>query len=189
MRASLAVAQFGTAATVLAVDLLTKALAVSLIPSDRMISVLGGHVTIGVERNAGAALSIGQDHTWLFTGILVAVIGVLFWWGRRSDSPLAGMGVGLVLGGALGNLGDRVFRAPGPFRGHVVDFLAIGQWPVFNVADVGIACGVAILAWRSAYGSPRAAPTPPMSDEPPISWSWVYRDAAATAAGRGSAGR
>ncbi|HYO05072.1 MAG TPA: signal peptidase II [Mycobacterium sp.] len=98
MRVVPLVAQFATAATVFAVDLLTKALAVSLIPADRTISVLGDNVTLAVERNAGAALSIGEDYTWVFTGIVVAVIGVLSWCGRRSDSRFMAVGIGLVLG-------------------------------------------------------------------------------------------
>ncbi len=126
MRAGPLVAQLAAAAMVLAVDLLTKTLAVSLIPADHAITVLGDNVRLVVERNAGAALSIGQDRTWVFTGIVVAVMGVLSWCSRGSDSRFVAAGIGLVLGGALGNLGDRLFRAPAPLQGHVVQ-LASGR--------------------------------------------------------------
>lgn len=175
MRTGAPVAQLTPAVMVLALDVLTKALAVGLIPADRAVTVIADGVTLVVERNAGAALSIGQGHAWVFTVMLFAVIGALLWCGRRFDAGPVAVGAGLLLGGALGNLCDRVFRAPGPLTGHVVDFLAIGDWPVFNIADVGITCGVAILAWQSVFPARRAAPRGPLSDAPQTTWSWVAR--------------
>jgi lipoprotein signal peptidase len=126
---------------VLMLDVLTKTLAVGLIRADRATTAIGGGVTLVVERNAGAALSIGQDYTWVFTAMLLAVIGALLWYGRRID--------------------------PGP--------VAVGDWLVFNFADVGIACGVATLAWQSLFPARRPAPRQPLSDPPPMTWSWATR--------------
>ena len=70
------------------------------------------------------------------------------WRSRHVVSTTAAIALGLVLGGAAGNLSDRVFRAPGPLRGAVVDFVAIGWGPIFNAADVCVVIGVAILTWR-----------------------------------------
>ncbi|MGB6277721.1 MAG: signal peptidase II, partial [Rhodococcus sp. (in: high G+C Gram-positive bacteria)] len=72
--------------------------------------------------------------------------------GRTLRSPWWALGLGLVLGGALGNLIDRFFRAPGPFQGHVVDFVSVGWWPVFNVADSSIVCGAILLVVLSLFG-------------------------------------
>ena len=72
--------------------------------------------------------------------------------GRRLVSPWWALGLGMILGGALGNLVDRFFRSPGPLRGHVVDFLSIGWWPVFNVADSAVVCGAMLLVGLSMFG-------------------------------------
>jgi signal peptidase II len=72
--------------------------------------------------------------------------------GRRLVSPWWAIGLGMILGGATGNLVDRFFRSPGPLRGHVVDFLSIGWWPVFNVADPSVVCGAILLVTLSALG-------------------------------------
>jgi signal peptidase II len=163
---------FVTAATMLTADVATKSLAVSLVPPGRAVTVADGVLTWGVERNAGAALSIGQGHTWVFTMIAAASVLVLFWCAWRTKSRVSAVGAGLLLGGALGNLADRVFRAPGPLLGHVVDFVSFGAWPVFNAADVGIACGVVILAWRSAV--PRRVQPPALDTSPTkTDWSWA----------------
>jgi signal peptidase II len=73
-------------------------------------------------------------------------------------STAAAIAVGLVLGGAAGNLADRVFRSPGPLRGAVVDFVAIGWGPIFNAADVCVVIGVVILTWRLLAEKPSPAP-------------------------------
>jgi signal peptidase II len=76
------------------------------------------------------------------------IIAVLAWRSRHVVSTAAAIAMGLVLGGAAGNLADRVFRSPGPLRGAVVEFLAIGWGPIFNAADVCVVVGVGILTWR-----------------------------------------
>ncbi len=72
--------------------------------------------------------------------------------GRTLSSPWWALGLGLVLGGALGNLIDRLFRSPGPLQGHVVDFVSVGWWPVFNVADSSIVCGAILLVALTVFG-------------------------------------
>jgi signal peptidase II len=72
--------------------------------------------------------------------------------GRRLVSTWWAIGLGMILGGAMGNLVDRFFRAPGPLRGHVVDFLSIGWWPVFNVADPSVVGGAILLVVLSVFG-------------------------------------
>lgn len=169
-----------TAATVFVLDIATKALAVGFIPAEQAVLLLGDRITLVVERNAGAALSIGDRYTLVCTVAVAAVVAVVFWRACRTDSKTTGIGAGLLVGGGLGNLGDRVFRAPGPLQGHVVDFLAVGGSPVFNAADVGIVCGALILGWQSAARRPAA-----IASGPSTGWSWEYRPVG-TAYGRGS---
>jgi signal peptidase II len=86
--------------------------------------------------------------TLIATGVVVGI----FWMGRRLVSPWWAVGLGMILGGAMGNLVDRFFRAPGPLRGHVVDFLSVGWWPVFNVADPSVVGGAILLVVLSIFG-------------------------------------
>jgi signal peptidase II len=80
--------------------------------------------------------------------VVGAIIAVLAWRSRHVMSVTTAIAMGLVLGGAAGNLADRLFRAPGPLRGAVVDFLAVGWGPIFNAADVCVVVGVGIMTWR-----------------------------------------
>ena len=82
------------------------------------------------------------------TGVVIGII----WMGRRLVSPWWAIGLGMILGGAMGNLVDRFFRSPGPLQGHVVDFLSIGWWPVFNVADPSVVGGAILLVALSLFG-------------------------------------
>ena len=88
----------------------------------------------------------------MLTLIASGVVVGIFWMGRRLVSPWWAVGLGMILGGAMGNLVDRFFRSPGPLRGHVVDFLSIGWWPVFNVADPSVVGGAILLVTLSALG-------------------------------------
>src|SRR4051794_41853851 len=78
---------------------------------------------------------MATGYTWVLTLIATGVVIGIIWMGRRLVSPWWAIGLGMILGGAMGNLVDRFFRSPGPLQGHVVDFLSIGWWPGFNVAD------------------------------------------------------
>lgn len=140
------------AAAVLALDIVTKVLAVHLLTPGEPVSILGDTVTWTLVRNSGAAFSMATGYTWVLTLIAIAVVIGIVWMGRRLVSPWWAVGLGMILGGALGNLVDRFFRSPGPLRGHVVDFLSIGWWPVFNVADPAVVGGAILLVALSVFG-------------------------------------
>ena len=137
---------------ILLFDLVTKVLAVHFVRPGSPIEIIGDVVTLRLVRNPGAAFSMATGMTWLLTVVAVAVVIGVIKIGRTLRSPWWALGLGLVLGGALGNLIDRFFRAPGPFQGHVVDFVSVGWWPVFNVADSSIVCGAILLVALSLFG-------------------------------------
>jgi lipoprotein signal peptidase len=141
----------GVAAFVLAADVISKAIVVSQMADHAPIRLLGGLLTITLTRNGGAAFSIGTSMTIVFTAIAVGVIVYILRAARNLRSIGWAITLGLLLGGATGNLLDRIFRAPGPFQGHVVDWIQLPDWPVFNLADASIVCAgvlVVLLALR-----------------------------------------
>ena len=140
------------AAVILVVDIVTKVLAVRLLTPGQPVSIIDETVTWTLVRNSGAAFSMATGYTWILTLIATAVVIGIVWMGRRLVSPWWALGLGMILGGALGNLVDRFFRWPGPLRGHVVDFLSIGWWPVFNVADASVVGGAVLLVSLSLFG-------------------------------------
>ena len=140
------------AAAVLLLDIVTKVLAVRLLVPGQPVSIIGDTVTWTLVRNSGAAFSMATGYTWMLTLVAMGVVVGIIWMGRRLVSPWWAVGLGMILGGALGNLVDRFFRAPGPLRGHVVDFLSIGWWPVFNVADPAVVGGAMLLVALSVFG-------------------------------------
>jgi signal peptidase II len=141
---------------VLLADLGTKLLVVATIAPGEDVRVLGGAVYLTHARNTGAAFSFAEGFTVVFTLIAVAVAVVILRTARRLFSGAWAVALGLVLGGAVGNLVDRVFRDPGFLRGGVVDFVSVfapdGRvYPIFNLADSAIVCGGvlgAVLALR-----------------------------------------
>jgi signal peptidase II len=140
------------AAVVLALDVVTKILAVKLLTPGQPVPIIGETVTWTLVRNSGAAFSMATGYTWVLTLVATGVVIGIIWMGRRLVSPWWALGLGMILGGALGNLMDRFFRSPGPLRGHVVDFLSIGWWPVFNVADPAVVGGAILLVTLSVFG-------------------------------------
>ncbi len=142
----------GVAVVVLGLDLLTKVLAVAFIDPKNPVEIIGDTVTLTLIRNPGAAFSMATGMTWLLTLVAVGVVVGVIKIGRTLSSPWWALGLGLVLGGALGNLIDRIFRSPGPLQGHVVDFVSVGWWPVFNVADSSIVCGAILLVALTLFG-------------------------------------
>ncbi|WP_371829031.1 signal peptidase II [Rhodococcoides kyotonense] len=140
------------AAAILAFDLVTKIAVVHWIRPGNPVEIIGDVVTLRLVRNPGAAFSMATGMTWLLTIVAVCVVIGVIRIGRTLRSPLWALGLGLVLGGALGNLIDRFFRSPGPLQGHVVDFVSVGWWPVFNVADSSIVCGAILLVVLSLFG-------------------------------------
>lgn len=142
----------GVAAVVLVVDIVTKILAVELLTPDQPVSIIGDTVTWRLVRNSGAAFSMATGYTWVLTLVAIGVVIGIIWMGRRLVSPWWALGLGMILGGAMGNLVDRFFRSPGPLRGHVVDFVSVGWWPVFNVADPSVVGGAILLVALSLFG-------------------------------------
>jgi signal peptidase II len=140
------------AAVVLGLDVITKILAVKLLTPGQPVPIIGETVTWTLVRNSGAAFSMATGYTWVLTLVATFVVIGIIWMGRRLVSPWWALGLGMILGGALGNLMDRFFRSPGPLRGHVVDFLSIGWWPVFNVADPAVVGGAILLVTLSLFG-------------------------------------
>ena len=133
-----------TAVVVLLADQLTKIWAVARLEGQPPIEVLGQFLQLVFVRNPGAAFSLGANSTMLISLLALVIVGVLLFRSRNLASVWWAVAMGGMIGGALGNLVDRVFRSPGTFRGHVVDFLALPNWPVFNLADMAVV-GSAIL--------------------------------------------
>jgi signal peptidase II len=147
----------GLAAAVLIADIVSKVVVVATIRQGENIRTLGGVLYLTDLRNSGAAFSFAQGATILFTVIALAVVVVIVRTSRRLYSALWATALGLVLGGAVGNLVDRLFRAPGFGRGAVVDFLSLFApnaqvWPAFNVADSAIVCGGILGALLAVLG-------------------------------------
>ncbi|MFB7613854.1 signal peptidase II [Kitasatospora sp. NPDC056181] len=135
------------------IDLGTKLLVVARLENHAAIKVVGDVVTFQVIRNSGAAFGMGQALTIVFTVIAASVIVVIWRIARRLYSLPWAIALGLLLGGALGNLTDRLFRAPSAFRGHVVDFISVQHFAVFNLADSAIVCGGILVVLLSFRGS------------------------------------
>ena len=130
----------------LALDVVTKIVAVSRIVPGEPVRLLDGLLTLRLIRNPGAAFSAGGQFTYVFAGVavLVLVFVVVRLVPRLGHTGWA-VALGLICAGVAGNLVDRLFRAPGPFRGHVVDFLELPRWPVFNVADMCITSAAVLI--------------------------------------------
>ncbi|MFI9816484.1 signal peptidase II [Saccharothrix variisporea] len=138
------------APVVFALDLVTKIVAVQQLEGQPPIELLGGLVYLSFLRNSGAAFGMAEGYTVVLALIACGVVGFILWIARKLRSVGWAIGLGLVLGGALGNLADRIFRGPGPLRGHVVDFISVVEpygafFPVFNVADSAICVGGAVI--------------------------------------------
>ena len=144
----------GVAATVLAADVASKAAVVALLSGRRHVRLLGGLLTLLVTRNPGAAFGIGGPSvTVAFTAVAAGVGVVIVRYSRHISSTPWAVALGLLLGGAMGNLTDRLFRSPGPLQGWVVDWIRFSHWPTFNLADVAIACGTLLVAVLAARGT------------------------------------
>jgi signal peptidase II len=136
-------------------DVISKIVAVDVLSGQPPVSVLGEFLQLRLTRNPGAAFSLGTSVTLALSLISVAVVAVVAWLARRVRSPLWAVALGLLLGGAAGNLTDRVLRAPAPaelLQGHVVDFLELPNWPVFNLADSAIVAAAALIILQSFRG-------------------------------------
>jgi signal peptidase II len=147
----------GIAALVLVADIVTKVVAVARLEDREPVELLGGAVYLVLVRNPGAAFSLATGYTWVLSLVALVVVVVIIRVARRLRSTGWAVALGLVLGGALGNLVDRVFRSPGPLQGHVVDVVSLfapdgSVWPVFNLADSCIVSGGVLLVLLALSG-------------------------------------
>jgi signal peptidase II len=142
----------GVAAAVYVADVVSKIIVVATLPPRHLVDVVDGVLTLQLVRNSGAAFSLGTSMTVVFTLIAVGVIIFILRTSRQLRSLPWAITLGLLLGGATGNLTDRLLRSPGLFRGDVVDWIQLPHWPVFNVADSAIVCGGLLAVFLAARG-------------------------------------
>jgi signal peptidase II len=131
-------------------DLLVKNIAIANLDPQKPVPLLGGLVTLRLIRNPGAAFSMGENFTVVLTIVAIAaLVAVLGWVVPRIRHTGWAVTIGCLLAGILGNLADRLFREPGPFRGHVVDFIQLPNFAIFNVADMFITAAAVLGIWLS----------------------------------------
>jgi signal peptidase II len=137
----------GVALAAYCLDLGSKVLAVARLSAGQDVHVAGDLLVLHLTRNPGAAFSTGTEYTVVLSCVALLAAVVVLFLSRRVGSVAWAVALGLLLAGVCGNLTDRVFRSPGPLHGHVVDFLMLPHWPVFNVADVciDVAAGLILL--------------------------------------------
>lgn len=148
-RAGIAMVVLGVGIVV--VDQLVKTWALGAL-ADGPIDLLGDSVRLLLVFNSGAAFSLGENATPIFSVLASIVVLGLLWFSRRLRDPWWAVGLGLILGGAAGNLVDRLVRAPSVFHGHVVDYFSVGWFPVFNLADASLTVGVVVIALAVLLG-------------------------------------
>ena len=151
-RRPLFVALVTAAVLVYLADQLTKAWASANLESGQPRELVGSVLQLNLTHNSGAAFSIATGATWLLTIIASAVVVFILFTARRLGSRGWALALGLLLGGSLGNLTDRMFRDPGPGRGRVVDFLQLPNFPVFNIGDSAIVTAAALIALLAFRG-------------------------------------
>lgn len=141
------------ASSVVLVDQATKILAEAYLSRSQSVNVIGELVRFRLAYNDGAAFSFLSGYTWLLTITSSIAVLALLWFGPRAKTTSWLVIAALVLGGASGNLLDRLFREPGFAVGHVVDFIQFPlNFPIFNLADSALVIGVALVFWRTLRG-------------------------------------
>ncbi len=173
-----------TAGGLLLADLVTKIIVVAELIGREPIKLPGGFLWLTHARNPGAAFSFAEGATVVFTAVAAIVVVVIIRTATRLRSAAWAVSLGLVLGGAAGNLVDRLFRSPGPLRGHVVDWISLRTpdgrmlFPIFNFADSGIVCGgilavlLALLGYEMDGTRSTRGPGPPPGNPPPGAGPW-----------------
>ena len=147
-RLRLALWLYATALGVYLVDRVTKWIVESTLAGRPDVVLIPGVLHLNYTENAGGAFSLFGGQAWLFVGATALVVGVVLVASSRLGALPPAIALGLILGGALGNLTDRIVRGPG-LSGKVVDFVDFRIWPVFNAADAAIVLGVLLMAWYS----------------------------------------
>lgn len=145
---------FGTAIAIYGLDQLTKSLAERHLQDRSPVELISGVLELRYVTNPGGAFGLFGGSTWLFVAASFVVVGVILLVARRVPTAPVAVSLGLVLGGAVGNLTDRALRGPG-FTGRVVDFIDLQVWPVFNVADAAIVVGAALMLTSGLRRGPR----------------------------------
>ncbi|MGH3411789.1 MAG: signal peptidase II [Marmoricola sp.] len=140
------------AGSALALDQVSKAVVVARLSGHEPVRLVDDLLRLTVARNPGAAFSTASSFTPVITVIALVAAVVTVWFIRRVQDRVWAWALGLLLAGILGNLGDRLFREPGPFQGHVVDFLQLPHWPVFNVADICINVAALLIVVQVVRG-------------------------------------
>jgi signal peptidase II len=140
------------AVVMVAIDQVAKVLAVRHLAGQPDREIVGELLQLHLTYNPGAAFSLGTRFTVAITCLACVATLVVLWVSRKAVSKVWAVGLGLLLAGIDGNLIDRMVREPGPFRGHVVDFLMLPNWPVFNVADMCINVGVGLILLQVLRG-------------------------------------
>ncbi|MCZ4499389.1 MAG: lspA [Marmoricola sp.] len=154
----------GIAVIAWAVDIATKVLAVEHLAPGESKDFIGSLLKLHLTRNPGAAFSTGTGMTPFITlfGCTALVVAVVV--ARKVRTPVWAWAFGLLVAGIIGNLTDRMLRDPGPLRGHVVDFLELPNWPIFNVADICINIAAGLIVLQTLRGVPLAG-RPPENDD------------------------
>lgn len=140
---------------VVALDQITKWLVVEFLDPQTAYPVVGDIARIYVVRNPGAAFSMGENATPVFAVIQLVAALLCIYLTFRVRTGWSAAAVGLIGGGAAGNFIDRVFREPGALHGHVVDFISVGDFAIFNIADSGITVGVVVYLIYGVFIEPR----------------------------------
>lgn len=143
---------YGVAGVGLVVDQVSKQLAVRELTGRAPVEVVGNLLELRLVRNPGAAFSAGASYTPVISVVAAVATVVVLFYARQTRHRGWAVALGLLLAGVSGNLVDRLVRAPGPFRGHVVDFFALPNWPVFNVADICINLAAVLFVVLLARG-------------------------------------
>jgi signal peptidase II len=144
---------FASVALVLyAVDVVSKIVAIDRLTGRDDVRVVGEVLQLHLTRNPGAAFSTGTQFTVVLSCIAMAAVVVVLWLSRRLGNVVWAVALGFLLAGVAGNLTDRMFREPGPFRGHVIDFLMLPNWPIFNVADICINVAAGLILVQAFRG-------------------------------------
>jgi len=145
---------FGTAVAAYVLDRVTKVWAEGALAGRPPIEVLSGVLHLTYTTNSGGAFGLGQSAPWLFAGATILVVGIIVVVSTHLERALVAAALGLVLGGALGNLTDRAINGSG-LSGRVTDFIDLRIWPVFNLADTAIVVGAVLLALSSFHKEER----------------------------------
>jgi len=155
------------AAAVVLVDQLSKQWALTHLEEGIKRPVLGGKLSLELVFNGGAAFSLGAGYTWILTLIAIGVTVGIVYYARRAQSNFAAVLFGVGLGGAIGNLLDRLFRAPGFGRGHVVDMINYNDWFVGNIADIAIVGAALVFVVMGIFGRRVLEPLPVAAGDEP----------------------